>query len=195
MENDGPKPPRPAAPATPAIEAGAIYIRWRERLWQEQPDGSYLVWDEESREWQESDVQPPRAGKTVSTRECPNCGRRVRTTLRSCPYCEYGFVEEAKPVPGAERREAQEKAKKAEVSRQRMATPIAILIIVVLLGGLAFGVVKYKQSRDCRSWKDAVKAYTDTAISLDGLPEGVTEQQFRELNEARFADTKPGGCA
>ncbi|MEA2434790.1 MAG: hypothetical protein QOG54_2247 [Actinomycetota bacterium] len=193
---ESPKPPEPTksvtkGPAAPEIEAGAIYIRWRDRLWQEQPDGSYLVWDEEARQWLESDSQPPRAGKTVSTRECPQCGRRVRTSLKTCPYCEFVFVEEAKPEI-AKRVAKPQKVRKS--SRRRQASPIAGLIVVVLLGGLVFGTFKYKQARDCTNWKVGVKTYTDTSIAMGGVPPGVTEQEFRELNEARFSDTKPGGC-
>jgi hypothetical protein len=175
------------------MEAGGIYIRWRERLWQEQPDGSYLVWDEEVREWQGSGLQPPRDPKRpVSTRECPNCGKRVKSTLRSCPYCDYGFEPEAKTAPA--RRDhaiAREKKKRA---RSGNLGSIVLIVAVVVAVGLVFGLIQARRTRDCTNWKNAVSSYTRTTISIDGLPPGLTEDQFHILNEKKFANKRPGGC-
>jgi hypothetical protein len=187
-------PEHPLTPLEPGepIEAGGIYIRWHERLWQEQPDGSYLVWNEEAHLWEiSSDQPPPPAGRTITTIECPNCGRRVRSTLRSCPYCEHALPqpERKAPVRPAARVEAKKKAKSL-----RQVPPVALLIAVLLMGGVVFGLIQARRARDCQSWKAAVQAYTKTTIDLNGLPQGMTEEEFHGLNESRFADRRPGGC-
>ena len=174
------------------MESGGIYVRWRDRLWQEQPDGSYLLWDEATHEWLTSTLQPPsEGGQTVSTIECPNCGKRVKSTLRSCPYCEYGF--EAPPV----RQAAPAGAAPAPVARKRRARPLSastLLVAIGLAAAVAFGVFLKLRSDSCENWKAGIRSYTRLAIEAEGLPRGLTEAEFRNLNEDRFADKRPGGC-
>lgn len=191
--SDVPPPPPPSPePENPALPTGGIYIRWRNQLWQEQPDGSYLLWDETTRQWIPSTVQPPsETGQTVATRECPNCGRRVKTTLRSCPYCQHGFeapparerADAAVPQPG--------RAKPLHRRRISGATP---LIALVIIAAIALGVFLKVRSDSCENWKAGVRSYTQIVAQAEGVPSGMSEQEFGELNEDRFADTRPGGC-
>lgn len=173
------------------MESGGIYIRWRDQLWQEQPDGSYLVWDESTRQWQRSSAQPPSEGGTVTTRECPNCGKRVKSSLRSCPYCEHGFEAPA-PKPSPEAPPAKAPAKDAVRSRP---VPAQLLLIALVFAGLIAGGVFLKIRNDaCENWKAGIRSYTRLVVEAEGLPRGLTEDEFRMLNQDRFADTKPGGC-
>lgn len=195
MNDRPPPPPSPSKPEDPATSAasmstGGIYIRWAERLWQEQPDGSYLVWNEDARQWEPSTTQPPsERGQTISTRECPNCGRRVKTTLRSCPYCEHG-LESAPPAARAEPTPAP-----AAPPRRRLAVSQGVLLVaLVLVAALIVAVVMKRRSDLCANWKAGIRTYTAVAVETQALPSGMSEQEFRELNEDRFADTRPGGC-
>lgn len=187
-----PPPPPPGAGSDgPSMESGGIYIRWRDRLWQEQPDGSYLVWNEDAHVWEPSRTQPPSEGGSVSTRECPNCGKRVKASLRSCPYCEYGFEDRVvTPVPAVTPARKKPKAK----VRSRAISPQLLLVVLGLAGLIAAGVFLKVRSDSCDNWKAGVASYTRLAVEAQGLPRGLTEEEFRQLNEDRFADTRPGGC-
>lgn len=172
------------------MATGGIYIRWGDRLWQEQPDGNYLVWNEEAHQWEPSTTQPPsERGHTISTRECPNCGRRVKTSLRSCPYCEHGL----EPPPPAERTEPAA-APAAARGRRFELSQGALLVALVLVAALIVGVVVKRRSDLCANWKAGIRTYTAAAVQAEGLPRGMSEEEFRILNEERFADTRPGGC-
>lgn len=183
-------PPPSTGDDTEALPPGGIYVRWRDRLWQEQPDGSYLVWNDSTHEWETSTSQPPREGGPAATRECPTCGRRVKTTLRSCPYCETGF-EQPVATPRPER-EPKAKPKPRRRAVRLSSTGLLVgLILVAAIGGAAF----LKRRADlCDNWKAGVAIYTEAAMEAEGLPRGLTEDQFRQLNEERFADSRPGGC-
>lgn len=194
MSNDRGAPPPPPPPSSPEGSAtpeqmagGGIYFRWNDRLWQEQADGSYLVWDDEARRWSKSTVQPPAPeGQTIATRECPKCGRRVKSTLRYCPYCEYGFESRTAPAP-APTPVAAPKAKR-DVSTLAL---VAALIVVIAAGIFVF---QQRRAQACESWKAAVQELTDAKVELQGLPRGMTEEDLYEQNETLLADRRPGGC-
>lgn len=192
-ENAAPPAPPPPPDETGSWQSGGIYVRWRDQLWQEQPDGTYLLWDEATREWKRSTLQPPsETGQSVSTRECPNCGKRVKTTLRSCPYCEHGFERApAKPVPSTV--PVAPKKKTASLRDSRISGQ-ALLLGVALVLALAAGLFLKVRSDSCDNWRAGVDSYTKVAIEAQGLPRGLTAEGFRDLNEERFADTRPGGC-
>ena len=183
------RPPLP--PDIPSLSSGGIYIRWRDRLWQEQPDGSYLVWEEESHQWQTSTLQPPgEEGKAVATRECANCKKRVKVSLRSCPYCGQGF--EA-PAPEKKRLPAPVTKSPTRATRTHL-SPASLVVALVLTAVIAAGVFLKARSDSCDNWKEGITSYTRLAIASKGLPRGLTAEEFNELNEDRFADTRPGGC-
>lgn len=185
-----PPPPPPSRPETPEqMAGGGIYFRWNDRLWQEQADGSYLVWDEETHQWATSTVQPPpQPGQTLATRECPNCGRRVKASLRYCPFCEYGF--ETPSTPAAK----QEPAPAAAPRAKRDVSTVALIAVLVV--AIAAGVFVFQQRRTqaCDNWKAAVQELTDAKVELQGLPRGTTEEELYEQNESLLADRRPGGC-
>lgn len=169
---------------------GGIYIRWQDRLWQEQPDGSYLVWNEETRVWETSKQQPPaEPGRTIATKECPNCGKRVKTSLRSCPYCDHAL-----DVPAAAEKAAPEARPAPKRARLERRGPLIVGLALVLAIGVPVGLVKYRQDQLCERWKAGVRALTETTIRVKGPPPGVTEAELHELNEDRMADRRPGGC-
>lgn len=183
--------PPPPSPETPSLDSGGIYIRWRDQLWQEQPDGTYLAWNEKEHQWETSQTQPPSEGGTVTTRECPNCGRRVKTSLRSCPYCEHGFERPA-AKPAAEPTAVREVPK--ERLRSRSISPQLLLVAVGFACLVALGVFLKTRSDSCDNWRAGIDSYTRLAVEAEGLPRGLSEEEFRTLNEDRFADTRPGGC-
>ena len=195
-DRNDPAPPPPPVPSveTASLHSGGIYVRWRDQLWQEQPDGSYLVWDDATREWKMSTLQPPsETGQAISTRECPNCGKRVKSTLRSCPYCEYGFAEPpAKPRISAAPSSAS--ARKAAAVRSARVSSAALLLGLLLAAATAVGVFLKVRSDACENWRAGVASYTQAVIAAEGLPRGLSAEEFRGLNEERFADTRPGGC-
>lgn len=171
------------------MEGGGIYIRWEGRLWQEQADGSYLVWDEESHAWERSTVQPPpQPGETRETKECPNCGKRVKATLRHCPFCEFGFEDRVT------RRSVPEIA--APPLRQKREVPAGVVFaaVALLLVAAAGGFFLFQRARACDNWRSAVAEVTDARIELQGLPPGTTEEELFQLNENLLADRRPGGC-
>ena len=192
-EGAGPPPPPPPV-ETASLHSGGIYVRWRDQLWQEQPDGSYLLWDEATREWKTSTLQPPsETGQAISTRECPNCGKRVKSSLRSCPYCEYGFAQPA-PKPSVTRAPSSVSASKSAAVRSARVSSGALLIGLLLAAAVGVGVFLKMRSDSCENWRAGVRSYTQLAIQAEGLPRGLSAEEFRELNEERFAETRPGGC-
>lgn len=67
---------------------------------------------------------------------------------------------------------------------------LALLLVVAIAGG-----VFWKTRNDsCANWKAGIITYTRLAIAAEGLPRGLSEEEFRDLNAERFADTRPGGC-
>ena len=185
-----PPPPSSSGSGTPEqMAGGGIYFRWNDRLWQEQADGSYLVWDDDAHQWVTSTVQPPPpAGQTISTRECPNCGRRVKSTLRYCPYCEYGFETRTAPAPAPAQAPAA-----ASKPKQNLSTVVLIAALVVAVAAGVF-VFQQRRAQTCDNWKAAVQELTDATIELQGVPSGMTEDQLHEQNESLLADRRPGGC-
>ena len=172
------------------METGGIYIRWDGRLWQEQADGSYLVWDEESHVWERSTVQPPpQPGETRETKECPNCGKRVKSTLRHCPFCEFGFEDRV-----ADRRPSIPEV--APPLRQKRDVPAGLVLVAlaVVIVAAVGGFFLFQRNRACDNWRSAVAEVTDARIDLQGLPPGTTEEELYERNEALLADRRPGGC-
>lgn len=187
MDEDQPPPPQVDVPT---LSSGGIYVRWQERLWQEQPDGSYLLWDETTRQWVVSTLQPPaEGGKAIVTRECPNCAKRVKSSLRSCPHCGHVFEVANQPTVSAP-----EPRSRAQRSPTLSISPIVLLIGLLLAAAIGVGVFLKLRSASCENWKAGVRSYTEFSIREKGLPRGLTEQDFRVLNEQRFADTRPGGC-
>lgn len=195
MSSDEPQGPPPApageTPSPDPMATGGIYIRWRDQLWQEQPDGSYLLWNDETREWEASTVQPPAdPDRKIATRECPSCGRRVRTSARSCPYCERSL---AAPQQETRRVPERETAAAAASWRERRG-PFIVALAVLLAIGVPLGLFRYRQSELCERWKAGVRAVTETALRLKGPPPGITEAELYALNEERMAEQRPGGC-
>ena len=191
--SDRPAPPPDPGdaghPGVPSMEGGGIYIRWEGRLWQEQADGSYLVWNEETRRWQPSTTQPPpQPGETRDTKECPNCGKRVKATLRSCPFCEFGFEDRAARPSTPET--------VAPPLRQRREVPTGLVLVAVALVviGAVAGFFLYQQALACNNWRSAVAEVTEARIDLQGLPPGTTEEELYQMNEDLLADRRPGGC-
>lgn len=183
-----PPPSRPGTPEEPMV-GGGIYFRWNDRLWQEQADGSYLLWDEDARRWETSTLQPPpQPGQTLTTRECPNCGRRVKATLRYCPYCEYGFEGPGTPAPKQEAAPAAAPRAKRDVST---AVLIATLVVAIAAGAFVF---QHRRAQACDNWRAAVQELTDATVELQGLPRGATEDDLYQQNESLLADRRPGGC-
>ena len=192
MSAPPPQPPSgPPEPSdSPSMDVGGIYIRWNDRLWQEQADGSYLVWDEESHTWERSTTQPPpQPGESRETKECPNCGKRVKATLRHCPYCEFGFEDRTRrptaPTPDI-----------APPLRQKQGVPAAVVVglVALLLVAAVGGFFLYQRNRNCENWKSAVAEITEARIDLQGLPRGTTEAELYETNEQLLAGRRPGGC-
>lgn len=175
------------------MKSGGIYIRWRDRLWQEQPDGTYLLWEETTRQWVPSTLQPPaEGGKAVATTECPNCGKRIKSSLRSCPYCDH-----AMPVASTPAKSTSAAAAGQTASRRRSApslSPAALLTALVLAAAIGVGLFLKTRADSCENWKAGVRSYTEVAVREQGLPGGLSEQELLRLNEQRFADTRPGGC-
>ena len=171
------------------MAGGGIYIRWDDRLWQEQADGSYLVWNEEAHQWEPSTVQPPpQPGQVLETRECPNCGRRVKANLRYCPHCEFGF--EGPPVAKPARATAETVRPKPKRDIRQVVL-MGALIVTVAAGIFVF---QQRRAQACDNWKAAVQRITDVTIELQGLPPNTSEQELYNLNEDLLADRKPGGC-
>lgn len=170
------------------MEGGGVYFRWEGRLWQEQADGSYLVWNEEAHVWERSVTQPPpQPGESRATKECPNCGRRVKATLRFCPFCEYGFEDRlGRPAPVSPT---------APIRQRRNVSQGALLAVFALvLAATVGGVFLFQRDRACDNWRSAVDEITQAKIDLQGLPAGMTEEELHELNEDLLADKRPGGC-
>lgn len=191
MSSDPPPPSEPQQPPdSPFMEGGGVYIRWADRLWQEQADGSYLVWSEETHAWERSNTQPPpQPGESRETKECPNCGKRVKATLRHCPYCEFGF-EDRKKQPASPAPDS------APPLRQKQGLPAAVAIglVALLLAAAVGGFFLFQRNRNCQNWKSAVAEVTEARIDLQGLPPGTSEEELYKMNEQLLADRRPGGC-
>ena len=186
-----PPPPPPTEPTTgEALAGGGIYFRWDGRLWQEQADGSYFVWDEETHAWEASPTQPPpQQGQVLTTRECPNCGRRVKASLRYCPHCEFGFEAPAPRRAAATGPAVQEPPRKKRDTS--LIALVAALVVAVAVGGFVF---QQRRTQACDNWRAAVDELTRVTIELQGLPRGTSEAELAKLNEDLLADRRPGGC-
>lgn len=178
----------PETPATPSMEGGGVYFRWSGKLWQEQADGSFLVWNEESHTWETSSSQPPpQQGETRRTKECPNCGKRVKATLRHCPFCEHGFEDRVTraptPAPAATR-----------AAKRSLPAGAALVALAVAVAVVVGGLLLFQRARSCEAWRSAVDEITQAQVEVQGLPQGTTEAELHELNEERLRDKRPGGC-
>lgn len=169
------------------MEGGGVYIRWAGRLWQEQPDGTFLVWNEQAHRWEASIAQPPvEPGESRETKECPNCGKRVKATLRHCPYCEFGFEErvsatQTAPLPTKPR------------AGRTGPSPILVGALLFLLLAAGGGGYLFQRNRTCENWRSAVAEITQARVD-QGLPEGMTEEEVYTFNEALLSEKRPGGC-
>ena len=179
------------------MSGAGIYIKWDNKLWQEQPDGSYLLWDEEQRLWVHSAKQPPSEGP-VQTKECPNCGRRVKRSFRSCPHCEFGFglstasLDTAPRPAVAEFKEKKTRAKKAPQTIE--VSPLVSLAAVLAVLVLAYvGYVKYAEARSCSNWNDAMRTTTELQIRIEAVGDSSYEQMLEE-NKSLHAASRPEGC-
>ena len=196
-----PSPSSPVDPAPSSIDpgtlaAGGIYIKWRDRLWQEQPDGSYLVWDEGSRTWERSDKQPPREGGAVQTKECSSCGRRIKMSFRACPYCSYAFP----TAPPATARTVATPSSKTPTSsvrwyRRQVPNSIALLLVILVAAATAFVVVNGRTGDDCAGWRAANEAFARNAALAQGDdPDGEELASLIEHYEDRYSADRPEGC-
>jgi hypothetical protein len=173
------------------MAGGGIYIKWNNQLWQEQPDGTYLVWDEDQRVWKHSAKQPPSEGGVVATKECQGCGRRIKATFRSCPYCGHAFevAPERRPI----RPEVARLKKKPKRSRNQVEIPfsVAAIAMIALLAVGFYGYVRYSNTRSCAKWRQAIRTATDVSIQIEPAR---AYEQLLERNEDLYAATRPEGC-
>lgn len=188
-------PPKPRPPEGPGtLAAGGIYIKWQERLWQEQPDGSYLVWDEQEHVWKQSTTQPPREGGSIQTKECPSCGKRVKASFKSCPYCNYGFPVAPVRAPAAAP-PARPVASREPFYRRRVNPLVALLLVVAVGAGIGYVMFSRGQANACEGWKAANRAFAMNDALSQGLEPTADELQ-RLINEyeTRFSADRPEGC-
>lgn len=189
----GSEPPR-IDPAT--LAAGGIYIKWRDRLWQEQPDGSYLVWDEQSHTWERSERQPPREGGAVQTKECPSCGRRVKVSFRACPHCSYAFPTAVSDTP----RDVAAPSKKVTSSsgrwyQRQVPNSVGLLLIILVVAATAYVVISTRAGDGCEGWKAANEAFARNAALAQGDdPDGEELAGLIEHYEDRYSADRPEGC-
>ena len=189
MPNEHGDPQGPSEDVTaPSMEGGGVYFRWSGKLWQEQADGSYLVWNEDSRSWETSTSQPPpQQGESRSTKECPNCGRRVKASLRHCPFCEHGFEDRVA-------RATTQTMPAAPPTKRSLPAGAALVALAVAVAVVVGGLFLFQRARTCEAWRSAVDEITEAQVEVQGLPPGTSEAELHELNEERLGTKRPGGC-
>jgi len=193
-EGSNPPPPPPSGTDAGRLAAGGIYIKWQGRLWQEQPDGTYLVWEEGSHTWEKSVRQPPREGGAVQTKECPSCGRRIKSSFRVCPHCSHPFPTADRPA-GVVRN--QEPAWTPKPWYQKpVPNWVALILVAVVAASTVYTVYALRRGDPCASWDAANRAFARNAARAQGAdPEGAALDSLIERYENRFSSQRPEGCS
>ena len=192
-----PSPPPEPHPNQGAgtLAAGGIYIKWQDRLWQEQPDGSYLVWDEQERTWKHSTTQPPREGGSIQTKECPSCGKRIKASFKSCPHCDYGFPVAPVQPPAAPPRSAPAALRREPFYRRRVNPVVGLLLVVAIAVGTGYAIFSRRQANACEGWKAANRAFAMNDALSQGLePTDEELQTLIDKYETTFSADRPEGC-